>query len=156
MLRQHNVYRKFNSQTSLGMHVLWNARHTDYFQEGFPSPRLCIAEGVKEWFSCASHYAVRTEQGNFHYSWHIGMFNRCQILSPLALQGHLRSKFVCTCTGLAFPLEKPLGGAKEWFWDQIFLQGPWGQSPTFCVLEELVHICFNIAKRYRGSFYFTA
>lgn len=32
--------------------------------------------------------------------------------------------FVHACTGLAFPLEEPLGGAQEWFWDQeIFLQG---------------------------------
>lgn len=81
--------------------------------------------------------------------------NRCWLLSPLALQCHLCSKFVQTCTGFMFPLEDPLAGAKEWSWDQeIFLQGLWGQCPTVFVLEELLHIWINTAKGRGGSFYY--
>lgn len=153
-LRQHSVCRKLNSQTSLGMHVLWDARHTDDFQGGFPSPRRCIVHSSCEReceYGCHLHqggYEDRTRQFPLH--WQRGILSRCQLLSR-----HLHSTCVCTCIGLAFPLEKPLGGAKEWFWGSIILQGPWGRSPTFSVLEEFLHIWLNTAKRYSGSFHFT-
>ena len=72
-----------------------------------------------------------TRRFPFH-TWHTGVGQEMLVPAPSVLQGHVHHKFAWTHIGLAFPIEEPLGRAKD---DS-------GAKSSFRVLEVSPYLLF--------------